>query len=103
MNKYLFLLILSLFGLQAAGQTHLLSGHITDNQDKPIGFTSVYIKNTTYGTSANENGNYKFNLKPGSYNVVYRFVGFKERTENISIGDRDEVRNIKMVPDSFML
>lgn len=103
MRKFLPLLIASLITLTAAGQTYQLSGRITDPQNQPIGFASVYIKSTTYGTSANENGYYTFNLKPGNYNVVYRFVGYKERTENITINNQDEHRNVTMAPDSFLL
>jgi hypothetical protein len=103
MKRFLLLSLVFLFSLHAAGQTYQLTGRITDAQNHAIGFASVYIKNTTYGTSANESGFYNFNLKPGNYNVVYRFVGYKERTENISIGNHDEMRNVKMVADSFLL
>ncbi|GAB3918427.1 DUF5686 and carboxypeptidase regulatory-like domain-containing protein [Mucilaginibacter boryungensis] len=103
MSKFLRLLVILLFALKAAGQTYQLSGRITDLQNKPIGFASIYIKNTTYGTSANENGYYSFNLKAGNYNVIYRFVGYKERIENITIGNHDELRDVKMIPDSFLL
>jgi len=103
MKKYLLSLIISLLMFGASAQTYRLSGRITDVQNQPIGFASVYIKNTTYGTSANENGYYNFNLKPGTYNVVYRFVGYKERTENVVVNNVEEHRDIKMVPDSFLL
>ncbi|MES2275254.1 MAG: DUF5686 and carboxypeptidase regulatory-like domain-containing protein [Bacteroidota bacterium] len=103
MRKILLLLAVSIFSLNVSGQTYQLSGHITDGQNQPIGFASVYIKNTTYGTSANENGYYSFNLKAGNYNVIYRFVGYKERAENITISSHDERRNVTMVADSFIL
>jgi hypothetical protein len=103
MKKILHILIILLFALKASGQTYQLSGRITDNRNQPIGFASVYIKNTTYGTSANENGYYNFQLKPGNYNVVFRFVGFKQVTENITINNIPEIRNVKMMPDSFLL
>ncbi len=96
-------MVFSLLCLGSAAQTFQLSGRITDQQNKPIGFASVYIKNTTYGSSANENGYYNFNLKPGSYNVVYRFPGYKARTESIGIDNRNVNRDIKMEPDSFLL
>lgn len=103
MKPFLLLLAVTVFSLKVSGQTYQLSGRVTDMQGQPIGFASVYIKNTTYGTSANEKGNYSFNLKPGNYDVVYRFVGYKQRIENISIGNSDVNRNVKMVADSFIL
>jgi hypothetical protein len=103
MRSFLLLLFVSLITLHTSGQTYQLTGRITDGQNQPIGFASVYIRNTTHGTSANENGYYSFNLKPGNYNVIYRFVGYKERMESITIADHDEHRNIIMVADSFLL
>ncbi|GAB3922903.1 DUF5686 and carboxypeptidase regulatory-like domain-containing protein [Mucilaginibacter myungsuensis] len=103
MKKQLLLIFITLLSIKAFGQTYRLSGRITDPQDHPIGFASVYIKNTTYGTSANEAGFYAFNLKPGTYNVVYRFVGYKERTEKVTVNQAEERRDIKMVADSFLL
>lgn len=103
MCKYLLLLVLNMFTLKVSGQTYRLEGRITDVNKNAIGFASVYIRNTTYGTSANENGYYTFNLKPGNYNVIYRFVGYKERIENITIANHNEVRDVRMVPDSFLL
>lgn len=103
MKPFLLLLAVNLFALNVSAQTYQLTGRVTDMQGQPIGFASVYIKNTTYGTSANENGNYSFNLKPGTYDVVYRFVGYKQRVENINISNADVRRDIKMVADSFIL
>jgi len=103
MSKHLLFITGCLIAFSSAAQTYRLTGHITDPQNQPIGFASVYIKNTTYGTSANENGYYTFNLKPGTYSVVYRFVGYKERIENITVNEHNERRDITMVPDSFVL
>ncbi|MCJ8211270.1 DUF5686 and carboxypeptidase regulatory-like domain-containing protein [Mucilaginibacter sp. RS28] len=82
-------------------QTYLLSGRITDNSGKPIGFTSVYIRNSTYGTTANEDGFYQFKLSPGTYSVVYRFVGYVEKTVKITIGNQDSRNDIQLDQEIF--
>ncbi len=103
MIKHLLIVFISLVAVQAFGQQFVLSGRVTDQQNHPIPFTSVYIKNSTYGTTANESGKYQFKLNPGTYNVIYRFVGFKERIENITITDNDIQRNVQMEDELFEL
>jgi hypothetical protein len=87
----------------SSAQQHVLSGTITNQKNGPIPFASVYIKNTTYGSTANENGNYLFKLKPGTYNVVYRFVGYKEKIEKVTINDQDVLNNAQLEDDEFKL
>ncbi|MBL4677944.1 MAG: carboxypeptidase-like regulatory domain-containing protein, partial [Mucilaginibacter sp.] len=64
MRRYLLLLMLSTVGMLANAQQFMLSGRITGNKGEPVSFTSVYIRNSTYGTTANEQGNYQFKLAP---------------------------------------
>jgi hypothetical protein len=105
MSRYLLLLFFNLtaFHLEASAQQFFLSGRITDQKNKPISFVSIYIKNSTYGTTTNEDGTYQFKLTPGNYNLVYRFVGYKERNEKVTITTQDERRNVKMEDEIFQL
>ena len=77
MRKYLLLLLTFICSVAAFGQdTYMLTGKITGVDGKPLSFAAVYIKNSTYGTNANEQGNYEGKLTSGDYDVVYRFVGY---------------------------
>ncbi|HWZ13701.1 MAG TPA: DUF5686 and carboxypeptidase regulatory-like domain-containing protein [Mucilaginibacter sp.] len=100
-------LVLFIFGVlttfYASAQQHVLSGTITDHKNGPVPFASVYIRNTTYGSTANENGDYLFKLNPGTYNVVYRFVGYKEKVEKITIVNQDVINNVRLEDDEFKL
>lgn len=99
----LFIFSILLLVLNARAQQYILSGRISGEQNKAIPFASVYIRSTTYGTTANESGIYQFKLNPGTYNVIYRFVGYKERIEQITITDHNLVHNIKMEDEIFQL
>src|ERR1700753_1963902 len=77
-------LLLFLISLGAFAQV-TISGKITDEQHQPIPFASVYIKNTTKGTSANSEGGYVLQLSPGSYEVQYKAVGYKQETRKFDI------------------
>ncbi|WP_229211773.1 carboxypeptidase-like regulatory domain-containing protein [Dyadobacter arcticus] len=63
---------------QQAG-TVTLTGKVTDNKTgKPLPFANVFINNSTIGTNADENGNYKLgNLAVGNLEMVVSFLGFE--------------------------
>ncbi len=85
----------------ANAQQYQLSGRVSDQKSNPIPFTSVYIRNSTYGTTANENGIYQFKLAPGTYNITYRFVGFNEKTVKVTVPDHDETLDVTMDDEVF--
>lgn len=83
--KHLLLLLLSLSALSASAQNVILSGKISDANGLPVSFASVFIKNTTQGTSANPEGLYQLNLKPGKYELQVRAVGYGQRTQWVDL------------------
>ncbi|MDB5025808.1 MAG: carboxypeptidase-like regulatory protein [Mucilaginibacter sp.] len=104
MGRHLLLLLsLIILSSSASAQLYLLTGKITDQNNKPVPFTSVYVKNSTYGTVANEEGRYRFKLKPGNYEVIYRSGGYKQLIEKIAITDNNLQRNVQMVDESYQL
>ncbi len=105
MIKFLLLIFTAaiVFNTNARAQQYVLYGNITDQQNKPVPFASVYIKNSSYGSTANENGDYLFKLSPGSYVAIYRFVGYKERVVKITITNHDEHMNVQLSDDLFVL
>ena len=66
-----FLLIAFLF-LALAARAQMISGTITDPAGRGIPFASVYIKGSTTGTSANNEGEYRLRLTGGSGELVAR-------------------------------
>ncbi|WP_158825338.1 DUF5686 and carboxypeptidase regulatory-like domain-containing protein [Mucilaginibacter lacusdianchii] len=103
MKKIYLLFLLLCTAAQVFAQTYRLSGRITDGKNTPVPFTSVYIRNTTYGTTANEDGEYEFKLQAGTYNVVYRYVGYLERVEKVTIANGNVERNVQLVNEEFVL
>ncbi|NNU34553.1 carboxypeptidase-like regulatory domain-containing protein [Mucilaginibacter sp. S1162] len=64
------------FNISAFAQQFTVSGKVIDDVGKPVPFASVYIQNTTQGASANSEGEYAINLKPGKYVLQYKAVGY---------------------------
>jgi hypothetical protein len=63
---------------QQAG-TVTLTGKVTDGKTgKPLPFANVFINNSTIGTNADENGNYKLsNLAVGNLEMAVSFLGYE--------------------------
>ncbi|WP_276090725.1 DUF5686 and carboxypeptidase regulatory-like domain-containing protein [Pedobacter sp. JY14-1] len=109
MKKSLLTLVVVLIALTCYAQTYKLSGTIKDSNGQPVPFTSVYIKGTTTGTSANIDGFYSFSVSSGAATIVYRALGYSPAEQYFDIsGDvrqditlREEaytLRNITITP-----
>lgn len=87
MRMYGLLLILNLFAVAVFAQVKI-SGKATAADGKGIPGISVSVRNTTYGSSTDTEGNYNFtaDLKPGTYVLVFSSVGFKTRESSVVVG-----------------
>ena len=100
--KFTLLFAAFLFlGFHAFSQV-TISGKITDEFNKPIPFGSIYVKNTTKGTSANSEGEYALQLKPGTYDIQYKAVGYKQETRKVEL-NRNQTLNIQLQTETYQL
>lgn len=85
MKKNISLLLLTLLicvGF-AKAQEGTLAGTIMDGEFvEPMAFANVLIKGTTTGTTSDFDGKYTIDLDPGTYTIVFSFVGYN--TQEIS-------------------
>ncbi len=79
-----------------------LTGKIKDEQSNPVAFASIYVKNTTIGTSANSEGEYTLQLKPGQYEVLFKAVGYKQESRKIDI-KANLLLNVSLKPEAYLL
>ena len=100
MKKCFLGLLMQLFVLSVFGQI-TLSGTVTGSSE-PLAGASVVLKNTMYGVSANSNGNFEFrNLKPGEYEILVSFVGFKPAERKIDLKTSQQIE-IELEPDVIL-
>lgn len=102
MKPYLMLLVCFLMSLTTQAQTFNLSGTITDNNGEPIPFATILVKNTSKGSSANSDGQYTLSLSSGSYDVLFKAIGFKQETRAINIKG-NQVVNVSLSPEAYQL
>ncbi|MDP5082067.1 MAG: TonB-dependent receptor, partial [Winogradskyella sp.] len=86
MRTFVLLTILFFTSLGFTQNTGSIAGKLIDKEynDEPLAFGNVLIKGTTTGTTSDIDGLYGFdNLSPGTYVLVYSFVGYE--TQEITV------------------
>ena len=89
-RPFMVLVALMLMSISALAQTYTIKGKITSQStNEALAGTSVIIKGTTLGTVADAKGEYtlRANLKEGSYELIFRSIGYKNATKNITLGN----------------
>lgn len=102
MFKLCALATLLFFTQSVIAQQFTISGTVKDVDGQPIPFTSVYIKNTTKGTSANVDGVYELKLSKGQHTLTFRAVGYKQQEQIVNISGSSPL-NITLSSESFTL
>ena len=83
-------------------QQFRLSGSIFDaKSSKPLEYVTVKVADTTYGTTADKNGNYILKLDYGSYKVIFSMVGYFTDTQAVYIESGSIERNVYMNPSEI--
>ncbi len=72
-----------------------------DNQ--PLPFSSVLVKGTTIGVSANKNGAYSLVLSPGEYVIIAQFIGYASVEQKITVGNKMVIQNFNLSPINYLL
>ncbi len=88
------------------GQSAYVRGVINDGETgEPFPFATVKIENTASGSVADLEGKYVLKLSPGTYNLIYSYVGYvDERKENVTVSAGQELEiNVTLNTDSKTL
>ncbi len=81
-----------------------IKGRIVDANGQPLPFCNVYLKTTGQNTTANEQGRYQtVSLAPGTYEVLYQYVGYEPRTERVTVQNQAITLDITLAESVFNL
>ncbi len=81
-SKLLFLLLL--FFSFSYSQTGIISGIVNDKDfQEPLPFANVMIEGTTEGITTDFDGIYRLEVAPGTYTLIFSFVGY----ETVKVAD----------------
>ncbi len=101
MTRNIFILLFCLFSF--TGYTQQLKGNITDLEGNPIPFANIFIKELATGTTSNIDGEYHLDLPEGKWQLHYRYMGYKTKEVNISMGQNDMEMNVALAPQTYQL
>ncbi|CAG5070611.1 hypothetical protein DYBT9623_03157 [Dyadobacter sp. CECT 9623] len=62
---------------QTAAPATGIKGLIKNKNGDPLPFAGILVKGTNISTISNEEGRYQLDLKPGYYEVIFQYLGFK--------------------------
>jgi TonB-dependent receptor len=67
--------------------------------DEPMAFANVIVKNSSIGTTSDFDGKYELSLDPGSYTLIFSFVGYStiEITDVTISEESDEIVNVTLL------
>lgn len=80
-----------------------LYGTVSDSSGEALAFVNVYVKSNQTGTTTNELGKYQLQLKPGSYEIVYQFIGYKKQIKKIEITQKDLNIDVQLIEEAIAL
>ncbi len=63
-----------------------VQGTIRTAKGEPMPYASILVKNTSFGTMANADGQYEINLNTGSYEIQFQYVGYQTLVKVVEIG-----------------
>jgi len=78
--KKIFIIIFVLINTIAFSQSNgTIQGTVFDKEveNEPLPFANVFIKGTTIGTTTEFEGNYTIKVAPGTYTLVFSFIGYQ--------------------------
>ncbi|WP_439127854.1 TonB-dependent receptor, partial [Polaribacter sp.] len=100
--KFQYLLSILFISVASFGQS--LSGKITSTNGNPIPFASVYIKNSTIGTTSNIKGIYQLKKLPKKATIIVSYQGYRKITKTINfLSTEKKVLNFTLIEDQLGL
>jgi TonB-dependent SusC/RagA subfamily outer membrane receptor len=78
MRKIVFLSLLLAFSVILFAQTRTLTGKVVDASGTPVSFASINIKGTSFGVSADANGDFKISVT-GAETLVVSATGYVQQ------------------------
>ena len=102
MRSALLFALFLISGARLFAQQFTISGKITDEHNNPVPFASIYVKNTSKGTSANSEGVYQLQLSAGNYELQYKAVGYGQQSRQVNLNGNQAI-NISLQAETYQL
>jgi hypothetical protein len=94
-----------LFPIVMLAQNGIITGKVSQKGNSfPVARASVFLGNSSYGTSTSETGTFTLNnVKPGQYTLVVTVLGYEDYTQTILVTGAPIKLAIELAPKTIVL
>lgn len=100
-SSFIVFLFFAFVSFSVLGQG--IRGKVLSEDNEPLPFASVYIRNIGDGVPTNEEGAFEYALPSGIYDVIFQFLGYKSVIETIIVEDAWVDYTVKLEPQTYTL
>jgi hypothetical protein len=80
-----------------------VKGIVSDEEGNSIPFATIYLKETTTGTTTNDLGEYEIQLPNGQYTIVFQGLGFQKTEVAVNIDNKTVTNNITLKKQEYRI
>lgn len=82
----------------------IIRGTVTDSENTPLPYATVFLSKTTMGTIADSTGNYSITVKEdGNYEIICSFIGYLPQSSLIKADQVPKRINFRLEPRKMQL
>lgn len=78
-------------------------GKVSDENGEPLPYATVYLRNTSNGTVANANGDYRLPVSPGAHEIVFQYIGYQQLIKKVKVGNEPLRLDVQMQASNLEL
>jgi hypothetical protein len=90
------LFVIALLTATAALGAGGIKGVIKADDGTPLAYATIYVRQTETGVASDMQGNYEVTLAPGTYDVIWQYLGYESVVRKVDVTDSFLVIDITM-------
>lgn len=80
-----------------------VKGRVVDHLGEELPFTSIVVISLNQGIASNVEGEYSISLSPGTYKLLFQYLGYSPLEATVNVGTGYTVLNVVMQPEVVAL
>ncbi len=73
-----------------------LKGYVADTNGKKLEYATIFVQETGTGTTTNVEGYYEIRLAPGTYTLIFQYLGYETVVKKVSVGELMKDFNVEL-------
>ena len=88
--------------LIGAAKSQSLSGYVLNEDDEPIPYVNIFVRQLGSGTTTDEKGYYYLTMDPGEYDIVLSSIGYETKNALVKV-DLNDTANFALSSSDYEL